>query len=704
MWNHIYHTELLYNNHKTANPLKRLFQILLMILILPSTMHAQRIVRELETNSDQNISSQEDSLQQENDDDKIVPVDVRSWTINEIFGNMIPAKVDTLSHQYQNNNLTEGLNGHYNHLGNLGSPRLSRIFMERKSQKQFMFISPYDMFFVEPENFRFYNTKSPFTNLSYNFCGTKTTGDDHFKALFTTNAGKDLNIGGNFDYMYGQGYYGNQSTSFMNGTGFASYTGEKYNLHFYYSHNSMKMAENGGIEDDTYITNPEDIANSFTSNDIPTVLTNSWNKQENDVLFLNHRYNLGFYKEVDLLDSISDSTLIKQVFVPVTSIFHSFKLESYRRRYYSYGTPDNYFTNRYLDGDTINDKTTNFSIRNTLGISLREGFNKWAAAGISAFIGYEHRRFELPDTLSNGRERRRNYNEGNLFVGGQILRTQGRTLHYNIDGDFSIAGEDIGQFRINGEGELNFKLLKDTARLNLKAYVKNENPGFYYRHYHSQNTWWDKDLDYEFRTRVEGAITIERTRTKLSFGIENIQNYTYFENNGGAYTTSDGNTKYSNNINVRQHTGSLQVISANLRQDFKLGIFHLDNDITYQISSNKDVLPLPTLSLYHNLYIKFKIAKVLKCELGADLKFFTEYYAPDYAPSINQFTNQNSKNKIKIGNYPIISAYANFDLKRTRFYIMYYHANQSAGNYFWAPHYPINPACLRFGLSWNFYD
>ena len=161
MWNHIYHTELLYNNHKTANPLKRLFQILLMILILPSTMHAQRIVRELETNSDQNISSQEDSLQQENDDDKIVPVDVRSWTINEIFGNMIPAKVDTLSHQYQNNNLTEGLNGHYNHLGNLGSPRLSRIFMERKSQKQFMFISPYDMFFVEPENFRFYNTKSP---------------------------------------------------------------------------------------------------------------------------------------------------------------------------------------------------------------------------------------------------------------------------------------------------------------------------------------------------------------------------------------------------------------------------------------------------------------------------------------------------------------------------------------------------------------
>ena len=33
-----------------------------------------------------------------------------------------------------------------------------------------------------------------------------------------------------------------------------------------------------------------------------------------------------------------------------------------------------------------------------------------------------------------------------------------------------------------------------------------------------------------------------------------------------------------------------------------------------------------------------------------------------------------------------------------------YHLNQSTGNYFLAPHYPINPSILKFGLSWNFFD
>ena len=95
---------------------------------------------------------------------------------------------------------------------------------------------------------------------------------------------------------------------------------------------------------------------------------------------------------------------------------------------------------------------------------------------------------------------------------------------------------------------------------------------------------------------------------------------------------------------------------------------------------------------------------MLKTELGADLKYFTEYYAPDYSPVMGQFTTQNTAKREKIGNYPLISAYANFDLKRTRFYVQYYHANQKDGRYFWAPGYPINPSGIHFGLSWNFYD
>jgi hypothetical protein len=178
----------------------------------------------------------------------------------------------------------------------------------------------------------------------------------------------------------------------------------------------------------------------------------------------------------------------------------------------------------------------------------------------------------------------------------------------------------------------------------------------------------------------------------------------YFQNSGGAYSIPNGNESFYNNLLPVEESGDIQVVGVNLRQDFKLGILHLDNDVTFQTTTNDKVLPLPTLSLYHNLYLKFKIAKVLACELGGDLKYFTEYDAPGYSPVIGQFCNQNPNNVVKIGNYPLLSAYVNFDLKRTRFYVQYYHANQSDGRSFWAPGYPMNPSGIHFGLSWNFYD
>ena len=69
-----------------------------------------------------------------------------------------------------------------------------------------------------------------------------------------------------------------------------------------------------------------------------------------------------------------------------------------------------------------------------------------------------------------------------------------------------------------------------------------------------------------------------------------------------------------------QESGNIQVLSATLKQDFRLGILHLDNEVTWQKSSNETVLPLPQLSLYHNLYLLAKIAKkVLTVQLGADV-------------------------------------------------------------------------------------
>ena len=681
-------------------------------------------------------------------EEKIIPIGSYAWNIDERFGNITPVDVDTLPNNFQNFNLTAAPTGQYNFLGNLGSPRLSRLFMDRKPYSNFIFADPFDYFYTPVNEFQFTNTLSPITNLSYHSCGNKQDGEDRLRAYFASNINKISGIGFKLDYLYGRGYYNNQATSLFNGSLYGYYLDDRYNMHAWISVNHMRMGENGGIENDDYITHPEDFTRSYGSRDIPTILSENWNRNEDQTYYLTHRYNLGFYKDIELPDSLrpvmpADSVLLKglrdslltvyqkadtayqhavmdslrndfmtkqdnpQDFIPVTSFIHTLRIRNAKHTVYSYDTPDHYYADLfYGDPNNMSDRTRGYSIQNTLGIALREGFNKWAKAGLTAFASHEYRHYTMPD-LNGGNKIIRSYSENNISVGGQLSKREGKTLHYDVTGEVTLLGEDVGQFDVEGRADLNFRLFKDTVQLAARAFVKNLNPSFYMRHYHSQFAWWDNDLNKEFRTRIEGTLSLKRTRTALTVGVENIKNYAYFATDKIAYNDEGGQfAGYSNRISVKQYGGSVQVFSARLNQNFKFGILHWDNEVAYQKTSNQDILPLPDLSAYSNLYIVFRIAKVLRVQLGGDVRYFTEYYAPDYAPIIQQFTVQSPETRMKLGNYPICNAYVNLFLKHCRFYVNVNHVNNGTGNKnaFLVPHYPINPMNIHFGLSWNFFN
>lgn len=62
-------------------------------------------------------------------DASTIPIGLYSWKVDSRFGNVTYIPVDTLQHAFQNSNDMGGYTGQYNYLGNLGSPRLSRIFL-----------------------------------------------------------------------------------------------------------------------------------------------------------------------------------------------------------------------------------------------------------------------------------------------------------------------------------------------------------------------------------------------------------------------------------------------------------------------------------------------------------------------------------------------------------------------------------------------
>ena len=652
------------------------------------------------------------------------------WRLSETLGNQIMTEVDTVALNFQNVNMEEGMTGHYSILGNMGSPRLSHVFADRQYDiAPTIFLQPLTGFFKRSDEMVFTNSNIPYTNLSYWPNGDKITGEDRFKAYFSMNMNRRLAFGFKFDYQYGRGYYANQATSNFNAGLFVSYLGKHYQLHAMYNNYYFKQNENGGITDDEYITNPEGKAEgskTYESNNIPVRLEGSSNRNHNMSVYLSHRYRLGFTREtIELVDKQEDEatmrrrnriaqtreradiaaqdslqndslaitpkdTIIKEEFVPVTSFIHTLKVERSRHSFFSSDLDS--LPPALLNTKETADSTVRFSIKNVFGISLLEGFNKYAKAGLTAYISHEFNKYTLMNmdtSLENPHNVR--YTEQELFVGGELAKREGKLLHYNINGEFGLAGVAQGQFKLDATADLNVKLFKDTVSLKVHGYVKNVLPSFYMRHYHSNHYVWDyEDMDKELRMRLEGELNFPLTGTNLKAGLETIKNYTYFDSEAIS----------------RQASGSIKVANATLTQKFKLGILHLDNEVTWQ-KTNSDLLPLPTWTLYHNLYILTKIAKkVLNVQLGADVRYFSEYYAPTYAPGLQQFHLQSEEGRMKIGNYPVVNVYANLQLKRTRFFVMFYHVNEGMGSrkYFYAPHYPINPRLLKFGVSWNFYD
>ena len=610
--------------------------------------------------------------------DKEIPNGIKVWTVDERFGDIKAAVVDTLQAMYQNTTFTEGLRGEYNTLGNMGTARINRIFIDRRNtQGNFMFTEPYDHIVTPVSDFHFTNTYSPITNITLNSCGNRTNGEDDFRAVFAVNANKQLGGGFRFDYKYGRGFYDAQSTAHFKYTMWTSYLGDRYQAHILFSTNHQKVTENGGITNDDYIKHPELFTDNYASNEIPTVLQQNWNRNDNQHIFFTHRYNVGFSRKVKMTeeeikakkfamasakenaaeeakdearkkakeqgkefdekafeknqkkfsgrpdnakiagnepaiedkknekdlafgagkDFKSDSTRIavngkaaadsllalekkksqdslfyKSEYVPVTSFIHTVQFDNYRRIYQAYQTPQDYYLKEYYDagkftGDSIYDQTKHWRIKNTIAMGTLEGFSKWAKAGLKAFASYDLRHYELPD-MEGGFTK---YNEHALSVGGQLSKTQGKTLHYNVVGEVGLTGVDAGTFAVDGNVDINLPFLGDTVQVRGDAFIHHENPTFYYRKYHARHLWWDDDMSKIIHTRLMGTLQFGKTNTTLRVAVDEIKNYTYFSQQ---YSVTDAGLRTGVTVTPMQSGDAINLLTAQLQQDFQFGIFN----------------------------------------------------------------------------------------------------------------------------------
>lgn len=625
-----------------------------------------------------------------------------AWTMLQPLGVRQPAPMDTSLYNYFQRSVPSDASLAYATTGNLGAEGMDMIYWDREPAGDFFLQDGLRHYL--PLRQRFYNTRIPMTLVSYNLGGGKEDSQDRLSMVFSGNMSPKFQIGANADYIYSKGSYDCQAVKNLTWGLSSSYIGERWEMQAYYNHWNSVNKENGGITDDLYVTDPAELQGGVTKVDcktIPVRLSAAHTRLVGGAGVLNLRYKVGFHRDLPMAEG---DTMARKEFIPTTAFTADIAVDHGRHTFRNTNTAQakEFWQNTYLDDDGTADHTSYTSVSGTLGVSLLEGFNKWAKAGLSLFATYRHVNYaQTADTvattgplrpeglspwpLDGGARVAPKATENLIYAGAQLTKQQGRIINYEATARLGLTGRTSGDVHLDGTLWTHIPMLGDTVSVAAYARFSNEAAPYLLENYVSNHFMWRRGLGKTRRLRLGGNFYVPQTGTRLDAGVENVQNLVYF----------------GPDCLPAQAGGSVQVFSARAAQDLAVGILHWNNKLCYQTSTDQDVLPLPKLAVYSNLYILFKVAGVLTVQLGVDCDYYTRYRAPGYQPATASFYNQR---EALCGNFAFMNAYVNCHLSRTRFYVMYTHVNASMGgkNYFSIPHYPLNPGRLQMGLSVDF--
>lgn len=645
--------------------------------------------------------------------EKAVPTIIRTWQLDTWTG--VADTLAGIDSSYINYPMRDRLKDYsISNVSNsnLVSPSQSRIYFARQKNIDFIFADAYTPYIITPQQVKYYHTTTPYSTIAYKKGFVTNLDQNEINFSFTGNVSRRTNLGMTIDYLNSYGRFANQEGKTVFGSVFGSYNGDHYSLQSSFTWNTLSNFENGGLK------NPSDLQGALKPEDMPVKMQGMSGLRYLSG-YLNHYYSICVererkvnYRERDEEGKWVKKDSIKIEYVPVTTFRHIFEVTDATKRYKEKSTAQSILPNIYRNPTETNDSAACLSIKNTFAVTFEEEFNTLLHFGAMVYAMNESQRHIVAigqtednvhlepwgnaysDVLANTLNRIPDTLYGqswsnNTYVGGALYKHRGQHIHYGFDGNICLLGYKLGEFQVNGHLDAGFRLGKDSMTIAATAFFRSETPDYYLQHYRSNHYRWDNNFQKTLRLRVSGelAYPTQWVKPKLNMAFENITKHIYFD--------TDGTPK--------QMDGNIQVLAADLQLNITTPWVNLDNHVIYQHASS-DKLPLPALTLYHNLYYHGCWVKALDVQIGVDMRFFTKYYAPLLNPALGQFCIQDTE---QVGNYPVMNVYANFYVKslRLKLFAQYQHFNASFMNkhYYEMPGYPMGPDMFRAGLAWHFY-
>ena len=617
-----------------------------------------------------------------------------TWTHDPAFNTIEVHDLDTTYnyHFFDEPFYRKDVNTSY--LGVVGTAAQTYDFMKREYGEGVGFYQPYEVYTYSPSTLPMYNTKTPYTELSYHgtLFANKEKEEDNIRIFTTQNILPSLNFALEYKRYGSGGMLLNEDTFNKTFVASANYLGERYLAHGGYIYNRIKHKENGGIVDNFWIRDT-----TVDTREISVNLLSAKNVTTKHTFFYDQSYRIPLTflirdsvkrARADSLGSRSTST----AFIGTSS-----ELSTYRKVYTDEITDDagrDYYRNVFY----INPKDSYDSLRvvkldNKAFIRLQPWTEDAVVSKIEGGVGdkmQSHYLFTPRSYLVTSENTV--WNTFYTYAGAQ--GRIGQNIFWHGIGQLNLLGDEAGDFFIKADAGLDLypfrRARKSPMSLRADFETSLRRPDFYDEHFYSNHFKWENDFDKVSTTRIRGSLDIPRWDLSLSAG----------------YALLSGNIYYDSLGIARQNTHPMSVLSVSAKKNFVLlNFFHFDHRAVFQVSSKPEVVPLPAAALNFRYYIQFPVVKhVLDLQFGANAWYTTKWYAPGYNPVSGTFTVQQEE---KYGGVPYIDLFLNAQWKRACLFVKI--GNIGMGwpmdhaDYFSAHHYLRPAQTFKIGIYWPFY-
>lgn len=567
-------------------------------------------------------------------------------------------------------------------LGLLGTSSRTMLFEPRQSIGFDVGYHYLDAYLKNPEDVIYYQARAPFTDLYYSTPAFSRITEQTFYAIHSQNIKPNWNIGANLYKTGSRPFYGSPFRSSQKlvadnlkaavWTWYES-NNKRYTLLANGTFNHFKVNDYGSIFNDSIFTVPTLVAPEFEN----VRLNSAKHDWKNNSIYLRQFYNIGKIT----LEGLNSEVL------PSQRVSHSFL---YNKQNFSFtnqlpdttGLLKNYYI--FRDSSKTDDQTNVTHIQNDFSysfyvrgkaISVLKNELKVNAGLVHDFYNYEQYNTQL--TFQN------------VTVKGNLGYHLSDRANLVLDLKQIFQGRNAGDFYYQAKTELKFS--DKLGKIEIAAYSQNQSPSFIYQQLYTNHHRWSNKFEREKTQNISFNYLNEVAKFGAKAEYFLISNHLYF----GADNTGD--------VKPFQFSPNISMLKLSLEKDFTFGKFTLKNYVVYQKTDFESILRSPELYTFHSFYYHNVYFDVLKADIGIDVRYFSKYTAPSYAPAIGQFYNAEST---QFDTYPIADVWIRTTWKRTNLFLKYEYANQNlqSKGYYTVNRYPMPYAQAKFGVSWKFYD